>query len=112
MFMRWVILTFIGILLVSGCVAPESAKYKDPAELAKAYCILMCQQYDYDDKPSGPCISERHTEWNVDDWVCDIAHSPREEIDNLPENQCQEFIEGRAHHFVEVTPDCELIRAV
>ncbi len=45
-------------------------------------------------------------------WVCDVAHSPREDVDNLPENQCREFGEGKANHFVEVNPNCEFIKAV
>jgi hypothetical protein len=44
--------------------------------------------------------------------VCDVAHSPRQEVDNNPHNQCQSYLIGQAHHFVEVTPECRLIRAV
>ncbi len=50
---------------------------------------------------------------NLPDWVCDIAHSPRQsEIDDLPENQCSAYREGRAKHFVEVDMNCNLIRAI
>ena len=38
-----------------------------------------------------------------------VAHSPREAVDDLPENQCADF-RGGAHHFVEVAPDRRLIR--
>ena len=48
--------------------------------------------------------------WTFECLVCDVAHSPREAVDDLPENQCADFREGRAHHFVEVTPDCRFIR--
>ena len=37
-------------------------------------------------------------------WVADIAHDPREDIDDEPENQCQRYREGEASHFVELTP--------
>jgi hypothetical protein len=46
---------------------------------------------------SGPCLSNDL----MPGWVLDIVHSPREEIDNLPGNQCQAYVEGRAKHIVE-----------
>ncbi len=50
------------------------------------------------DFTSGPCL----TNDLLPDWVADIAHNPRQKIDDLPQNQCQAFIEGRATHFVEM----------
>jgi hypothetical protein len=43
--------------------------------------------------------------------VADIAHDPRQAIDDAPENQCQRYRSGEAHHFVELAPDGQLIRA-
>jgi hypothetical protein len=57
------------------------------------------------DLSDGPCLGVAG-----EDWVCDVAHSPRAPVDNLPENQCADFREGRAHHFVEVTPECGFLR--
>jgi hypothetical protein len=57
----------------------------------------------------GPCIAERLP--GLDDWVADIAHDPRQGVDEEPENQCRRFRDGEATHFVELTPDGELIRA-
>lgn len=59
------------------------------------------------DLSAGPCLSNELAH----DWVCDVAHSPRQDIDNLPENQCSAYREGRAHHFVEVDENCELIKS-
>lgn len=56
----------------------------------------------------GPCLSEEI----VPDWCVDVAHSPREPIDNDPSNQCRSFREGRVHHFVELDLDGNVIRAV
>lgn len=36
---------------------------------------------------------------------------PREDVDDDPANQCQRYRSGEADHFVELTPDGELIRA-
>ena len=109
-----------GVILVSGCTQPEHIGPGLPdEEPAKTACIKLCAinlELNLDgfglDLSDGPCLSEKTTGWNIDDWVCDVAHSPRTAVDNLPENQCKDFREGRAHHFVEVGPDCEFIRAV
>lgn len=61
------------------------------------------------DISSGPCISNKL----IRDWVADIAHNPRDPaIDDLPENQCEAFLNGTAHHFVELDIDGKLIRAL
>ena len=54
---------------------------------------------------NGPCLSNEI----VEDWVCDVAHSPRQAVDDLPENQCPAYGD-KASHFVEVDPDCNFIR--
>ena len=56
------------------------------------------------DMTSGPCLGTIKT-----DWVLDIAHLPRESVDNLPENQCGDYLLGKAHHFVEMTDRGEII---
>ncbi|MFH0936697.1 MAG: hypothetical protein V1808_00165 [Candidatus Daviesbacteria bacterium] len=58
------------------------------------------------DMSSGPCL----TNDLMPDWVVDIVHSPREKIDDLPNNQCPAFIEERAHHFVELDNNGNLVR--
>lgn len=60
-----------------------------------------------EDLSFGPCISNAL----MPDWVADIAHNPREGIDDLRENQCPAYLEGRAHHFVELDLEGNLIRA-
>ncbi len=59
------------------------------------------------DFSSGPCLSDAL----LPNWVLDIAHNPRLPIDDLPQNQCQAYIDGRAKHFVELDPAGNLIRA-
>ena len=59
------------------------------------------------DLSRGPCLAEEV----VPDWCVDIAHNPRQPVDDLPENQCASFREGRVHHFVELDPEGNLIRA-
>ena len=59
------------------------------------------------DLSSGPCLGII-----APDWVLDIAHSPRQSVDDKPENQCADFREGRTHHFIELDPDGKLIKAL
>ena len=61
------------------------------------------------DLAGGPCIAEQLP--GLPDWVADIAHEPRQPVDDQPANQCQRFREGEAHHFVELDPAGDLIRA-
>ena len=55
---------------------------------------------------NGPCLSNDL----MPGWVADIAHNPRQAIDDLPENQCAAFIQGKATHFVELDLKGEVIR--
>ena len=57
----------------------------------------------------GPCIAEQLPD--MPDWVVDIAHDPRQPVDDDPANQCARFRAGEAHHFVELSPDGDLLRA-
>jgi hypothetical protein len=95
-------LLLLLLLLFSGCVSQDV----NLVDFVSEGCVRSCQQFN-GDKSDGPCLTDEL----YPDWVCDIAHSPREDVDNLPENQCDKYKEGVAHHFVEVTPDCVLIRA-
>ncbi len=58
---------------------------------------------------NGPCLSDLYS-FNVNDYVCDVAHNPRKSIDNRIENQCKEFRNGLKNHFIEVDENCSLIR--
>jgi len=78
-------------------------------QLARQECISLCRQKLNEgmDLSAGPCLSESI----VEDWVCDVAHSPRADVDDDPANQCSSFGDT-ANHFVEVSPKCEFIRQV
>lgn len=61
------------------------------------------------DLSSGPCLAESIP--SLSDWAVDIAHDPRQPVDDQSANQCQSFRDGETHHFVELTPGGQLIRA-
>ena len=58
------------------------------------------------DFSSGPCLSNAL----MPGWVVDIVHDPRQDIDDLDQNMCPAYKEGRAKHFVELSPEGNLIR--
>jgi hypothetical protein len=121
--LRWIFILLVGVLLVSGCTQPQSSDTEpythdistSTEDKAKLECIELCKRLSrLLELSDGPCLSDTEggENWDIDDWVCDVAHSPRTAEDNLPENQCQDYREGRASHFVEISPLCEFIRAV
>jgi hypothetical protein len=118
--LRWILVLLMGVLLVSGCTQAGSDMYRQTHEMqttteekAKLECVFLCESMKSKiDLSNGPCLSDDNPDWDVEDWVCDVAHSPREPVDNLPENQCQDYRERKATHFVEVDPDCNFIKAV
>lgn len=94
---------------ISGKVSIEQKKVADKT-LAQVQCQQLCQDILFNgdqDLDVGPCISEEI----VPGWVCDVAHNPRQPIDNDPRNQCANFRNGMAQHYVEVDGNCNLIKA-
>jgi hypothetical protein len=89
-------------LLAAGCGGADAsdatiARAKDAYARAKAAGVDMAR---------GPCLGVIEP-----GWVADVAHDPREDVDDEPANQCPEYRSGDADHFVELDPDGELIRS-
>lgn len=103
----------LAVVLISGCVLFQASGVKDVASIESA-CISLCRAAEGSGQylGNGPCLSDPtegwQPSWSINDWACDVAHSPRQAIDNLPENQCH----GSYHHFVEVFANCSIIRVV
>lgn len=93
--------------LLVGCIRDEVSDEERDAAIAAALEVYAQRKAEGVDFSNGPCIAEEI----IDDWSVDIAHDPRQDIDNQPENQCQFYRDGKTHHFVELTPEGELIRA-
>lgn len=111
-----VLILLAAALVTSGCVsqgaAPSgSTDTDDVTQQAIQACIQVCMDArdagaDLED---GPCLSDSEPDM-PEGWVCDVAHSPRQAVDNQPANQCPSF--GKtASHFVEVYPSCEFLRS-
>jgi len=76
---------------------------------AEFKCVQTCRELRAygTDLSSGPCLSNAV----APGWVCDVAHWPRQTVDDVEENTCPAFGQT-AQHFVEVDPDCNLIQIV
>ncbi|MFH0987022.1 MAG: hypothetical protein V1911_03145 [Candidatus Micrarchaeota archaeon] len=74
-------------------------------------CIQLCQHEvnSGTDLSAGPCLGNP-MEINSS-WVCDVAHYPRQDVDDNPTNQCSEYGQ-QASHFVEIDENCELINTL
>lgn len=100
------IIALTGVLLMvkkSSTVPQENASQKAVTLAKKIYDEKKLQNVDFKD---GPCLSENL----MPDWVADIAHNPRQPVDDMPKNQCAAFREGIAHHFVELDLQGNVIR--
>jgi hypothetical protein len=102
------LLSLIAFLAVAACGDSASDADRDAAiKEAESYFGTLT---NHQDLSSGPCVAE-HLPGNLSDWAVDVAHDPRQPVDDDPANQCQSFRDGDTHHFVELTPDGDLIRA-
>lgn len=49
---------------------------------------------------------------NVGDYAVDIVHVPRVALDDLAENQCEDFRLGKVKHFIELNKDGNIVGVV
>lgn len=105
------LLTLVFSILLSGCTKPSITDNQIIAQ-----CVSLCEDAlkEGKDLSNGHCLSDNNPSWQVENWVCDVAHSPRVVVDNQRENQCNEWWEGyqkgKPPNFVEVDPNCKFIR--
>jgi hypothetical protein len=106
---RRALLIWITVIMLAGCIRDGASdeEREHAIEAAQAvYAEHVAAGLDFSD---GPCIAEELED--VPGWSVDVAHDPRETIDDQPENQCQAYRDGRTEHFVELDPEGNLIRA-
>jgi hypothetical protein len=114
---RAVLLPFIAAVLAATTFSACGGGDDEPSQSEKLQAIGQAQvafqqaKVAGQDLSAGPCIAESLPAPGLTDWVADVAHDPRQPVDDQPQNQCQRFRNGDAHHFVELTPTGQLIRA-
>lgn len=101
-----IITAYFTLVANSGLPKPKPKSEIDTA-VNQAKHLYQLEKQAGRDFASGPCLSNAL----LPGWVLDIAHSPRQPIDDLPDNQCSAYREGKATHFVELDTEGNLIRA-
>jgi hypothetical protein len=106
------LLAFVALSISIGCIRGDDDDInEEERERAIAAAMEVYEEVAAtgQDLSNGPCIADELDD--VPSWSVDIAHDPRQEIDNDTANQCQAYRDGRTTHFVELDPEGELIRA-
>jgi hypothetical protein len=111
--MRTIIILISLAAVVAAVAAPgcggggsrEDEQARDAAVEAAKLAYAQAQREGVD-MANGPCLGVV-----LPDWVADVAHDPRRPVDDDPHNQCAAYRSGQAHHFVELDPEGNLIRA-
>jgi hypothetical protein len=88
----------LAALIPAGCGGGPDEAEKERAITAakKAYAAAQDRGVDF---AEGPCLGVI-----MEGWVADVAHEPRQAVDDRPENQCEAYRSGEADHFVELDP--------
>jgi hypothetical protein len=105
---RLPLLALLPVVLVIGCGGGEPSQGDQDRAVAEAMKAYKEAKASGTNLSRGPCIAEELP--GLPDWVADVAHDPRQPIDDDPANQCRRFREGEAHHFVELDTSGALIR--
>src|SRR3954447_9103621 len=103
------LLALFVLLAVPGCGGGSPSQDARDRAVNEAMAAYRQAKDDGTDLSRGPCIAEQLP--GLPDWVADVAHDPRQPVDDVPANQCQRFRNGQAHHFVELDTSGNLIRA-
>jgi hypothetical protein len=98
--------TSAAVLLVNQNNPRPPSKNETDTAINQAKLVYNQKKLLGDDLSKGPCLSNAL----MPGWVLDIAHNPREDVDNDPANQCAAYIQGSAKHVVELDVEGNLIR--
>jgi hypothetical protein len=109
---------FPFLIIIGGLAcAPKSAqqpnsgspfqKGDESMAIEAAQKIFSEKRAAGDDMADGPCLADAI----IPGWAADVAHSPRQTVDDLPVNQCQSFRDGKVSHFVELDTEGKFLRA-
>ena len=103
----WAIMLIVGSNGGSGEEATELTQEDIDAIVQHGQVLLTEKINAGEDISNGPCLDNAET---YENWVIDIAHDPREPVDDEPENQCSAYRNGSAEHFVELSTFGDIIR--
>jgi hypothetical protein len=110
LFIAGVLVAVASVAAGCGGASDSSAGLSDQTKaIAEAKTAFQKAQSQGQNLSAGPCIAQQLP--SLPDWAADIAHNPRQPVDDQSMNQCQSYRDGQTNHFVEMTPTGQLIRA-
>jgi hypothetical protein len=101
--MRSASAVLLVVVALAGCGGGEDADDETIRLAQQAYERAKARGVDMS---RGPCLGVIK-----EGWVADVAHDPRQDVDDDPANQCPEYRSGEADHFVELDPEGNFIRS-
>ncbi len=106
LFLTIILLTAYLTLSINAGLPKSLSKIEVETAINQANHLYRQEKAKGRDFSNGPCLSDAL----LPNWVVDIAHNPRLPIDDLPQNQCPGYSQGKAQHFVELDTGGNLIR--
>jgi len=112
---RWQVyfIIFALILIISSALSlysftNQEKTYTHEEKLKNEAIKLYNQSKEEGMNFSSQCLGKIQ----IDDikYIVDLTHDPRTSEDNLPENQCPDFLSGKIMHFVELDKDGNILR--
>jgi hypothetical protein len=117
------ILLIIFIFILRGIGGEDSwikdekgvyVRHGNPAEVPEnvmaQQTAITCAAGLYDAAKKVPMMFESQCLGTCGDFAVDIVNVPRDEMDNLEENQCADFRAGKLGHFIELDKNGETVR--
>ena len=100
--MRVIAIALMSLAVLAGCGGGGSSASQSDRDkaVAEAQAAFRQAQAAGRDLSRGPCIAEQLP--GLPDWATDVAHDPRQPVDDVPANQCSSYRAGLTHHFVEL----------
>lgn len=102
-----IILTAAATLVFNTIGQEDVSQNEIDSAVNQTMLVYRQKKATGEDISKGPCLSDAV----MPGWVADLVHNPRLPIDDLPENQCGTYLEGRAKHIVELDLEGNLVRA-
>ncbi|MCX6809765.1 MAG: hypothetical protein NTZ65_03415 [Candidatus Berkelbacteria bacterium] len=96
-----------GVWVKHGNPANTPQEVQDQQQLiGEAQHLFYEAQDNNQDLSNGPCLGA------TGDYAVDIAHNPREAIDDQAQNQCADYASGKLKHFIELDLNGTVIRTI
>jgi hypothetical protein len=83
-----------------------------PNYVSEQQQIISCALNLYDGEKNKNITFNNQCLGTCGDYAIDIVHSPRTSEDDLPENQCDDYKNGKVGHFLELDKNEEVVRII